>query len=282
VRIAERVLLSSAACLALLWAAPFARERVGGSAGLALQALASAAFFVVLAFGAASLPPGPPGAAARLGLGRGRLAGWAMALLCVGLLALSNALESAIRLLGRKGEGALGTMERTLEGTRGPELAFALLAIAVGSAVSEEIFFRGLIQRGLARVLGRGALRRAAPALAIGAASLLFAAAHGDRIHGTAAFFLGLYLGAVTWLADSVRTSALCHVLNNTAAVLGASFAAGVDAPPGTLLAVNAGVAGGALALAWRFGRRPAPAPDPPLPSTSTYSAEPGRPTQEP
>lgn len=286
-RLAERLSLIGAACLALLWAAPLAREHVEGAPGLALQALASALLFVVLAFGLAALPAGPPGAAARLGLGRGRLRGWAVVLLCLGVLSLSNALEAAIRLLGRKGQGALGAMERTLEGTRGPELALALLAIAIGSALAEEVFFRGLVQRGLARALARGGLGRAAPALAIAAASALFAAAHGDSIHSSAALFLGLYLGAITWLADSVRAAALCHLLNNAAAVLGASFAAGVKLPPGKLLVANACVAALALALAWRFGRRPPPAapaaPEAVLPPPpGAYSREPGRPTEGP
>jgi membrane protease YdiL (CAAX protease family) len=170
-------------------------------------------------------------------------------------------------------------MESTLQGARGPELALALVAIAIGSALAEEIFFRGLVQRSLERALARTPLGRAAPALAIATASALFAAAHGDRIHSSAAFVLGLYLGAITWLAGGVRAAALCHVLNNTAAVLGASFAAGARIPPERLLVANGVLALGVLVLVARWGRRRAPAAPPP-PASGVYSAGSDRPTE--
>jgi membrane protease YdiL (CAAX protease family) len=282
VPVPTRLLVTFLACAALLWAAPRARGLAPGAVGLALQALLSASLFVALAAGLAGVPAGPRGTAARrLGLGPGRVPRWSVALLCVGSLALSSALDAAIRMLELKGQGQLGAIERQLEGTRGPELAFALLAIAIGSALAEELFFRGLVQRALERGLAR-ALPRAAGALAVTGGALAFAAAHGDRIHSPAALVLGLYFGTMTWLARSVRAAAVCHVVNNTAAVLGLALAADQTGSPEVRIAAGAAVAAAALALAFRAARAAGGtdpvAPGPPAP----FSGGPDRPTGEP
>lgn len=281
-RATTRLAITFLACAALLWAAPRSRGLAPGAVGLALQALLSAALFVALALGLAGIPAGPRGTTARrLGLGPGRLPRSTVALLCLGSLSLSSALDAAIRMLELHGKGQLGAIERQLSGTRGPELAFAVLAIAIGSALAEELFFRGLVQRGLERALARAlpGAARAAVALAVAGGALAFAAAHGDRIHSPAAFVLGLYFGTITWLARSVRAAALCHVVNNTAAVVGLALATGQAGPPGARIAAGAAVAAAALALAFRTAHRPGAAPPgPPAP----FSGGLDRPTGEP
>ena len=73
---------------------------------------------------------------------------------------------------------------------------------------------------------------RYGPIPAILLASVFFGALHVDPIHSVFAAILGLYLGAIAYLAGSVRASMGCHVVNNTAAVLGAAVTPGIGPMP--------------------------------------------------
>jgi len=217
----------------------------------------TAALLAMLAFGLASLPraaarQGPAVWARRLGLGPGRLSAGAVAILAVGTLALSQALEGAIELAGLGDRGALAEFERALVGVRGAALAAAVLGLGLAPPLGEELFFRGLVQRGLERRLKGVAW--GAPA-AVGVAAVLFGAAHLDAIHAGAAFVLGLYLGTVAWMAGSVRASIACHTVNNLVAVVGSAFAwSPVEASP-AVVAGGLAVAGAALLLGLRMRR---------------------------
>ena len=252
----DRVLGIVAGTLLLLSLAGLGSRVEPAVAGMALASLATSAIFVLLAFGLAGLPHvTPDDAGQRLGLGRGSVAvGVTLALAC-GTLALSNVAETLIALLGADQVGTLAEISSTLEGSRGAGLVLALISIGLVAGVAEEIFFRGLVQRTLERRL---AGVRGGAVLAVLTASTAFALAHWDPVHTPAAFFLGLYLGAVTRLTGSVRPAIACHVINNLGAVLSTSFGIHVPAWSGLLLAGQLALAGGALALAWRL-RRPAP-----------------------
>lgn len=258
----DRVVLLALASLVLLVAAGMGAGVQPPATGLALSALLTALLFCVLAVGLASLRPGAPGATARrLGLGPGRLPAWSVALLCLGAVAVSNAIEVLIHMARMQDVGTLRAIDEALEGTRGPGLGFAVFAIAFAAAVGEELFFRGWLQRGLERRLERapgGAL------LAIVLASLLFGLAHWDRVHGPAAFALGLYLGAAAWLSGGVRAPIACHVVNNLAAVGDSALGLRLHAPASLTLAGGAATAAAALLIAWRLrgtrGGAPAPA----------------------
>jgi membrane protease YdiL (CAAX protease family) len=260
-----RVVVLSLVSFGLLLAAGAATSLDPPAVAIAAAALSTAALLCVLAVGLASLRPGPTGAAARrLGLAPGVLPAWNVALLCLGTMALSNALDALIQLLGLEGVGTLGEMDEALAGARGGELGFALFAIAIASGAGEELFFRGWLQRGLERWLPR--TTGAAP-LAILLASVAFGAMHADRVHSPAAFALGLYLGSVAWVSGGTRAAIACHVLNNAAAVADLAFEFRVPGPAGALIAAELAVAGGALVAALRVRRvrsRGDPAPGPP------------------
>lgn len=101
--------------------------------------------------------------------------------------------------------------------------AFALPFLAgnlLFTCVAEEAFFRGLIQRGLATMIG------AAPALAI--ASLLFGLAHlgGGPLYAAIAAFAGLGYGWAYQRSARIEAAILCHFALNAVHFLGFSYPA--------------------------------------------------------
>jgi membrane protease YdiL (CAAX protease family) len=201
---------------------------------------------VALAFAARS----PRGISERLGLGPSELSRGALALLALGTLALSYSLDGVYRLIEPPDSSALFRFESELAGLRGGMLALALLRFALVPGIAEELLCRGLVQRGLQSRIG--------PIPAILLASLFFGALHVDPIHSMFAAILGLYLGAIAYLARSVRASMGCHVANNTAAVLGAAVAPGIGPMPTPSLFIAAALSLGILGWLWRRHRPPA------------------------
>jgi membrane protease YdiL (CAAX protease family) len=198
---------------------------------------------LALAFAARS----PRGIRERLGLGPSELPRGALALLALGTLALSYSLDGIYRLIETPDGGVLFQFESELAGVRGGTLAFALLSFALLPGFAEELLCRGLVQRGLQT--------RCGPIPAILLASLFFGALHVDPIHSAFAAILGLYLGAIAYLARSVRASMGCHVANNTAAVLGAAVAPGSGPMPTPSLVIAAAFSLGVLGWIWRHHR---------------------------
>lgn len=236
--------LAAFALVLVVWSALRAALPEDGVTALAADALAIAAFVTLLALGGALLSPEPP--ARRLGLLRGRSGARAAALGALGLVALSHATEVALALAGAPPSATLTRFAETLASAGAGELALALAVFALASAGAEELFFRGLLQRGLERRLGGAA--------AIGLAALAFGAAHGDPVHGAAAVPLGIYLGLLAWLDGSIRPALAAHALNNAVAVLEAGL--GVRLPTGgsALATIGVGIALAASAL-WQFRR---------------------------
>ncbi len=223
--------------------------------GVTVSALASAAMFAVLAFGLQMLRPTARGdVQRRLGLVPGRLAWPAVLLAMVGTMALSNLIETLIAWLELSEVGNLAQLDADLAGARGAGLSGALAGVALAAGTAEELFFRGYVQRGLERRL---AARRRGGAFALLLASGAFAAAHFDPVHSPAAFVLGLYLGAITRFAESVWPAILCHVANNTVAVLDAAFAPELPVPGPVGALVATGVVATSLTVAARQRRAP-------------------------
>lgn len=217
-------------------------DPAGERSPVLLGALAMSALLTLLAF-AVALGLGGEAPLVRLGLGRGRLRGRVVGLLALGVLALSLAVNAALEEGGLRDRGMLPSFDRVVAGTRGSSLLASGVALGLAPAIGEELFFRGLVQRGLELRIG--------PGLAIPVAAALFAAIHGDAAHAAAAFVLGLYLGAVAFLSGGVRAAILCHATNNLAAV-----ALGAYGPGPVRLGVVAslalvGVASVPLVVAW-------------------------------
>ena len=108
----------------------------------------------------------------------------------VGILALSQALESLAILLG-VGTGAnLDWIARMLAGAGPGGLLLALLVIGGLAPVGEELFFRGFMLARLRLVWSAG------PAILVTA--IAFGVIHGEWVHGVLATGIGIYLGLVT------------------------------------------------------------------------------------
>ena len=208
---------------------------LGRADALAVDALGAAASLALLAMAAAALGREP--IARRLGLGAGRLSPASIAIGTLGIVGLSHAAETLVRWSGVPSPG-LARFDEALGGIPSAQLGFPLLALAIGAACGEELFFRGFLQRGLATVLGRSA--------AIALASVAFGAAHGDLAHAAAAALLGLYLGVLAVAADSIRAAIVAHAANNAVALFGVT--AELQIPQGPLATPLSVVAGLTLA----------------------------------
>ncbi len=211
---------------------------------ISLSALGTAAFLLLLALALASLRRLPLRAA--LGLGRSALPGTTLLALLAGTLCLSQMLDAILELTGASQGSVIQELEGFLAGARGQPLVIAVVCIGLAPGVGEELFFRGFLQRALwARFGGAGAVL---------AAALLFGAAHGHPTHAASAAVLGLYLGAVAWLAASTRAAMACHIANNVAAVLTSAWELEWSAAMELPVALASG-AGAALALHYAFRR---------------------------
>jgi len=209
---------------------------------LALHGLGFELFLGLLAFAGAALSARRT--SDRLGLRAGRLPAGRLALLMLGTIALSHALDAVIDLCGLGEHGALAELEAALTGIRGRTLVLALLGIGLAPGIAEELLCRGLVQRGLVPRLG-------APA-AVALAALFFGALHVDPIHASFAALLGLYLGTLCHVAGSVRAAIACHIANNLCAVLLSAFMPQLAVPPAASIGLGGGFALAALAWVWR------------------------------
>jgi membrane protease YdiL (CAAX protease family) len=160
------------------------------------------------------------GTRARLGLVDPRVRGWGLWLVAIaGGLALSQAVDFALRLSGFGRGLSLEHVLGVLRQARGPGLALAVLVLGVGAGTAEELFFRGYVQRRLVARFG--------PVIGISVAAFLFALAHLNPQHSAFAFVFGLYLGGLALWCGSTWPAIAVHVVNNATAVLLA--ATGVD-----------------------------------------------------
>ena len=98
-------------------------------------------------------------------------------------------------------------------------LVVSLFLFAATPAICEEVFFRGVILRGL--------LTRVPPGTAIALSAAMFGIYHVDLYRLVPTTLLGGMLGFLAWRSGSVGPSILAHFLNN--AVLVVLGAAGLD-----------------------------------------------------
>ena len=193
--------------------------------------------------------------AARFRLLPGWETGPTLVVMALGLLALSQALDSATALTGLGDRGSLELIRRVLEQTRGPDLFGAVLVFGVGAGGAEEIFFRGYMQSRLRE--------HWSPRAAVLATGSAFALLHFDAsaVHMVSIFALGLYLGFVAEISGSTLPSIVCHVVNNVVYTLQTALGFSVLSRDAN---VTAAVAGGAVFVACLLWlQRVAPGPTP-------------------
>jgi len=204
-------LLSAALAAALLLlSGQAAPDSVVGADRLALAALYGSTSLALFACAGAFLLRRP--LPDTLGLVRPRTTARRLAAYIAGTIGTSQLLDLALRGLEVRESSVLGTIDRALVGLDGPGLVAVLGCLALAPGFAEELLFRGLLQRTLARPLGRVG--------AIVATAVAFGALHIDPAQGTAAALIGLYLGAVAMASGSTWPAIACHVANNFAGAL--------------------------------------------------------------
>jgi len=184
-----------------------------------LAGISASAIVTVACLGAVSVGAGVLSrerVVARLRLGPGRLSAPAIASASFASLGASVAFSLGCDLAGLKEGGVLAEVTRAVLEAPTAHFAGALLALAVGPALGEEIFFRGFAQTRLEARWGRW--------IAVAIASALFGLVHLDPKQGSFAFAAGLWLGFVASRAGSVRPSMIVHCVNNAGSLLLARF----------------------------------------------------------
>lgn len=186
-----------------------------------LNALAAQSFWLLLA-GGAVFRAGP--LHRNLGLLRGRFGAAALLVSVAGFVCFAYGLQLFLLAAGLRHEGRLAELDLLIRNTAAAAPWLAWFAFCAAPGFCEELLFRGFLQRALGDVFR--------PAAAVFLAALLFGLAHWDVVHSPAAFLLGLYFGALAWLAGSLWPAVLCHLANNALAVWAALYAAPAPAPP--------------------------------------------------
>jgi membrane protease YdiL (CAAX protease family) len=92
-------------------------------------------------------------------------------------------------------------------------LVVLLVFLAVGAPIVEELFFRGLLLRGLAG--------RLPVPVAVAASGLLFALAHFEAVQFAGLAVFGVVLGVLAWRSGRLGPSVAAHAAFNAAAVVG-------------------------------------------------------------
>lgn len=132
-------------------------------------------------------------------------------------------------------------------------LTFVCMTFVPG--ISEELFFRGLLQRSFVARFG-------APA-GIAGAAFVFGLVHMDPPQAIGAMMTGGFLGWVAWRSGSVLPAIAAHVANNALAWLGANLeplrqmAERKEHMPPWVLALAGVVAAGSIATVWLVTRAP-------------------------
>jgi membrane protease YdiL (CAAX protease family) len=193
--------------------------------------------------------------AARFRLLPGWETGPTLAVMALGLLALSQALESLTSVLGLADRGSLVEIRQVLQGTGGPDLFGAVLVLGVAAGASEEIFFRGYMQSRLREHWSAAA--------AVIATSTAFAALHVDvsGVHMVLALALGVYLGFVVEVSGSTLPAIVCHVVNNVVYTLQTALGVTVVGRDANLVAAALGAALFAGCVWWIRRAAPGSAP---------------------
>jgi membrane protease YdiL (CAAX protease family) len=158
----------------------------------------------------------------------GRETGLTLALVILGTLTLSQALDSALTLLGRDALGTPALIRGVLADAAGAQLFAAVVVLGVLVGIAEEAFFRGYMQSALRA--------RWPPWAAVLGTSMAFALLHVDwigleAVHAALVLALGLWLGFATERLDGALPAVAAHVVNNIVFTLQAATGLTVKGP---------------------------------------------------
>ena len=128
-----------------------------------------------------------------------------------GMLGVQGLVVACSPILGEPSDH-LRMLSELINEPQGGRAVLIALVVTLVPAVTEELFFRGLVQSRLAAIWHPGA--------AILLTSVVFALVHIDVQHIIAVLPIGLYLGWAAWRGGSVWLSMLLHALNNLSAVM--------------------------------------------------------------
>ena len=100
-----------------------------------------------------------------------------------------------------------------------PELVVALLLLAVGAPIVEELFFRGVLLRSLNSAIGASRPRLAVP-LSVVLSAGCFALAHFEAVQFLGLACFGVVLAVMAWRWDRLGPSIAAHAAFNASAVI--------------------------------------------------------------
>lgn len=216
------------------------------AAGVMSAALVSASVFALVAVAGAWLTQRRLVAPLRLGRSTATRGGVVGAL--VGITGLSLATGAAAELLGLGRGGSMEQIALALSGLTPSRVPLALASIALLPGAAEEMFFRGLMQTGLAARWGRW------PGIVLTAAA--FGLMHLDPLQGSLAALAGLFLGWVSERFESIRPAMAAHAANNALFVALSSWSAAHEmSRAAEVVAMGAGTVALAGALAFLRSR---------------------------
>lgn len=135
----------------------------------------------------------------------------------------------------------------------------ATIAVTVGPALGEELFFRGFVLRAAGNDLNAGA--------AVALSAFLFGVLHLDMLQGTGAGLIGAYLGFAVLVTGSIWPAVVAHGVNNLLCSIlarldpqGVGQAFDVGHPP-WLVAASAVLTAAAIFGLWRLRSKETSAP---------------------
>lgn len=144
---------------------------------------------------------------------------------------LVPAVSAPERLFVRHLAERLGQPARALTAhTTGAGYVVLALLVCVGSPLVEELFFRGLLLRGLLGRLGHLG-PRLGPALAVVATGILFGLAHAEGLQLPALAAFGIVLSYLAWRSGRLGPGIVAHAAFNAVTMVALSGALGSLGP---------------------------------------------------
>lgn len=140
---------------------------------------------------------------------------------------LPESMSSAEDFFRQLEDGAEATTRLLMNGASIPSLIVSILIVGVLAGFSEELFFRGALQRILAQT-------RMNIHLVIWLVAVVFSAFHFQLFGLVPRILLGAFFGYLLWWTKSLWLPILIHVFNNTLVVIAEYLGVNDNSDPGT------------------------------------------------